>query len=87
MGVFDEWDKLEITSGLTQADVLRNLNEACGTKYKSNWIAQQQNSVQGITRTPQNVRRYMMEKVLRAKLAKYGIKDNRIIQHLLNALT
>lgn len=86
MGLFEEWYKLELGSGLTQAEILRNINEACGTRYKSNWIAQQQNNVQGLARTPYPVRRYMTEKVLKDRLAKYGITDGRAIHHILNAI-
>ena len=86
MGLFEKWYKLELKSGLTQAEALRKINAACGTKYKANWISQQQNSVFGLTRTPEAVRRYMMEAVLRDKLAKYGITDGRVIHHFLNDL-
>lgn len=86
MGLFEKWYALELKSGLTQAEALRQLNAACGTKYKSNWIAQQQQSVQGLTRTPLQVRRYLMERVLRDILAKHGITDGRVIRHFLNDL-
>lgn len=87
MGLFKEWYLLELKSGMSQAETLRKLNEFCGTKYKSNWISQQQTGAQGLDRTPHNVRRYMMEKVLRDQLAKHGITDGRFITRLLNALT
>lgn len=86
MGLFEKWYKLELKAGKTQAEVLRQINEACGTKYKSNWISQQESSVQGLTRTPEPVRRYMMEKVLRDKLAKLGVTDGRTINSFLNDL-
>ena len=86
MGLFERWYKLELKSGLTKAEVLRQLNAACGTKYKPNWVSQQRNSVFGLSRTPEAVRRYMMEKVLRDKLAKLSITDGRVIHHFLNDL-
>lgn len=86
MGLFENWYKLELDSGLTQADALRQLNAACGTRYKSNWMSIQQNSVQGLTRSPVKVRRYMMEKVLRAKLARLGITDGGMIRHFVEDL-
>lgn len=85
-GLFSAWYELELSSGLTQAEILRRLNETCGTKYKSNWISQQQGCVQGLTRTPPQVRRYMMGRVLEDRLAKHGIKKAGVCESILDDL-
>lgn len=62
MGLFERWLKIERSPGRAVTDILADLNEACGTNYKHNWISVTQG------RPGQNfplvVRRYMMRKVL-----------------------
>lgn len=87
MGLLDKWLAAETKLGNSQADALRLLNAACGTKYKSNWIVQQRHSGQGLERTPTSVRRFMMEKVLRERLAPLGVTDGRAIRRFLDDLT
>lgn len=86
MGLFRSWYEHEITSGKKQADILREINAACGTKYQSNWISQMLNTVQGMSRSPLVVRRYMMTAVLRSCLNKYGITDETEINAIIDSL-
>lgn len=86
MSLFDRWYKLELDDGFSQAEILRKLNQACGTSYKSNWVAQVQSGTQGLSRTPPEVRRFMMARVLRYHLEKLGITDEKILKKILNDL-
>lgn len=86
MGLFESWYELELKEGLTQAEILVQLNSACGTHYKSNWVSQGLGRKQGLERTPTAVRRYMVHKVLADRLRKLGVTDEQVIQSLLDDL-
>lgn len=62
MGLFERWLEVERSSGRPVAEILFDLNQACGTNYKHNWISvTQKRPGQNF---PLEVRRYMMRKVL-----------------------
>lgn len=63
-GLFINWLKLA-TSNKKQKLAIAELNSACGTKYKENWPTKMKERGYSIERIPTNVRRYMMDVVLR----------------------
>lgn len=84
MSLFEAWYALELNTGKRQVEVLADLNAACGTHYKSNWITQIQQAKQGLSRAPLAVRHYMAERVLRDRLGQILTEDQ--LNELISAL-
>lgn len=74
MGLFERWLALEKAQGKPLAQVLSDINEACGTAYKHNWpskLAASGYELKGVSR---QVRQYMLRRVLEAELTDRGKK-------------
>lgn len=84
MSLFEAWYEIETRNGSKQFEVLARLNEACGARYKSNWVSMVRSGGQGLSRSPDAVRRYMMKQVLQDRLG--NTLDEGKLAELLDAL-
>lgn len=69
----------------TMGELLEDLNNACGTKYKHNWPFVMKKRDYALERLPTNVRQYMMSVVLPEIMPKSISKDE--ISNLVLSLT
>jgi hypothetical protein len=74
MGLFESWLVIERATGRPMAQILSELNEACGSRYRHNWPSTMRARGYGMDRCPTEVRRYMMQVVLQGELAALGAK-------------
>lgn len=87
-GLFQRWLEIERATGRPMSDILDDLNDACGTKYKHNWPSVMASRGFTLERMPTNVRQYMMAKVLPAELERIGAQVNaEQVELLVNLLT
>tara|TARA_R110000737_G_scaffold182272_2_gene205688 strand:+ start:824 stop:1081 length:258 start_codon:yes stop_codon:yes gene_type:complete len=63
-GLFEQWIQVEREAGKKQKDSISELNAACNTKYTESWPSKMQGRGFSLERTPTDVRRYMMARVL-----------------------
>lgn len=69
----------------TMGELLEDLNNACGTKYKHNWPSVMRERGYGLERLPTNVRQYMMSVVMAEIMPESMKKDE--ISTLVRSLT
>jgi hypothetical protein len=62
-GLFERWIEIE-TAHKSQVEMIKELNDACGTKYDKSWPQVTKQRGYSLERTPIKVRRYMMKVVL-----------------------
>jgi hypothetical protein len=62
--LFEQWVLVEKETGKKQKDFISELNAACNTKYTESWPSKMEGRNFTLERTPTEVRRYMMAKVL-----------------------
>ena len=74
MGLFESWLEIERATGRPMTQILVELNEACGTRYRHNWPSTMRARGFSMDRCPTEVRRYMMRVVLQGELAALGAK-------------
>ena len=72
MGLYESWLAIERATGRPMAQILSELNEACGSRYRHNWPSTMRARGYGMDRCPTEVRRYMMRVVLQGELATLG---------------
>ena len=72
MGLFVRFIEIEAAAGKPLKTTLAEINAACGTAYRHNWPSKMAETGYAMERTPVNVRRYMMRRVLPAELASRG---------------
>lgn len=69
----------------TMGELLEDLNNACGTKYKHNWPSVMRDRGYALDRLPTSVRQYMMSIVLPEIMSESISKDE--ISALVRSLT
>lgn len=74
MGLFERWLEIERATGRSLVDILRDLNDACGTAYRSNYPTVMASRGFTLDRLPTNVRRYMLAKVLPEEFKAHGVE-------------
>ncbi len=87
-GLFQSWLEIEKASGKTMTQILSDINGACGTAYRHNWPSKMADNGYSLERVSVAVRRYMLRKVLPAKLSARGVTfPAEVIEKLIISLT
>lgn len=73
-GLFERWLEAERATGRSVSEILADLNNVCGTKYKHNWPSVMAARNYSLDRVPTAVRQYMMMRVLPGELEGRGLK-------------